>query len=395
MKAAYHDSVSAEHGLRAAKSAWFPTLGLTGNAFGFHPQDPLGLGPVQLEPQWNEIYAANLRLSYPIYTGGQRTNGIRRQRETVSAFSSQLEAARLANAYACRRAYIGLLIADRMLASAEASRKRIAIIRTHVENLYEVGMADSIDVLETELSMRAADRLLEEMKNRRRNASTSLARLIGSPGDQPLVPTESVPEPVLHGAVGADARVDVSARPELSAIDHQILSARHQRSIVKAGFLPVVNGLGGWAIVRPEVGERETKWQDIWWLGLTLSWDINLGGKESAESSQALESIRALEMKRKDAEDSFALQAQLARNNIDEACAVHAIRRDELDIARRRFALAEEKERAGGMSIDALLELETELTEKEQHFEASRLEYFAAVTDYLYAVGSDALRGGF
>lgn len=394
VKAAYHDSLSAEYGLRAAKSARYPTLGVTGNAVGFHPQDPLGLGPLQITPQWNEIYAANLSLSYPLYTGGRRTNDIRRQRSVVAASSSQLAAARLSNAYACRRAYIALLIGERMVGSAEASYKRITIVQTHVRNLFAAGMADSIDILETELSMRAAGRMLEEMKNRRRNASTTLARLLAVPDDRTIVPTEPVPEPAPPGAGGDPRFADVSRRPELLALDHQISSARHQRSIVKAGLLPVVSGLGGYAFARPEIGEGEAKWTDIWWLGLTLSWDINLGGKEFSESGQALESIRALEMRRRDAEDSLSLQARIARNNIEEAYAVYTLSREELDLATRRFALAGEKQRAGGLSVNALLDLEAELTQTEQLFEAARLKYFAALTDYLYAVGSDALWGG-
>jgi outer membrane protein TolC len=56
--------------------------------------------------------------------------------------------------------------------------------------------------------------------------------------------------------------------------------------------------------------------------------------------------------------------------------------------------LAEDKQKAGQMTVNRLLELEAELTETEQQFEAARLKYFAAVTDYLYAVGSDAIWGG-
>jgi outer membrane protein TolC len=400
VKAAYHDSLSAERGLSAAKSAWYPTLGVTGNAFGFHPQDPLRIGPIQLPPEWNEIYATNLRLTYSLYTGGRRKNDIRRQRETLHAASAQLDAARLANAYQCRQAYIGLLIAERMVRSAEASYERVGIIGTNVENLFAVGMADSIDILETKLSLREVERLLEETRNQRRNASARLASLLGISGDETIIPTEAVPEPdpigfkTTAGSGDTTGARAVARRPELAALEHQIASARHQRSIVKAGFLPVVNGLGGYALTKPDIGVGESKWQDIWWMGLTLSWDLNLGGKQFSESGQALEAIRSLEMKRKDVEDSLALQARIARNNIDEAYSIFAISRDEFKIAERRFVLAEDKQKAGQVSVNSLLELEAELTQTEQQYEAARLKYFAAVTDYLYAVGSDAIREG-
>lgn len=394
VKAAYHNSLSAEHGLHAAKGAWFPTLSAGGNAIGFHPQDPLGFGAVQISPDWQEVYATNLRLNYSVYTGGRRTNDIGRQRENLGVASSELAATKLANAYDCRQAYIGLLIADRTLGSAEASSKRIAIIQTDVQNLFAAGMADSIDVLETELSRRSIERLLEESHTRRRNASATLARLLGTAETDTIIPTEVIPEPDPLRVGRIEGRGDVARRPELSVVDHRIESARYQRSIVRASLLPVVNGMGGYALIKPNMGERESSWQDMWFLGLTLAWDLNLGGKEFSESSQALEVVRSLEMKRKDLEDSLALQAQIAWNNIDGAYAVYGISREELNIARRRFALAEDKQKAGQMTVNRLLELEAELTETEQQFEAARLKYFAAVTDYLYAVGSDAIWGG-
>jgi outer membrane protein TolC len=394
IKAAYHDSLSAEHGLRAARDAWFPSLAAGGNVLGYRPDDPLALGPIQIGAAWQEIYAANLRLSYPLYTGGRRTNDIRRQRANVGAASSQLAATKLANAYDCRQAYIGLLVADRTVGSAEASAQRIAIIKTDVQNLFAVGMADSIDILETEVSQRGVDRLLEQTRNERRNACLSLARLLGAAETDSIVPTGAIPEPDPTLVVRPAEKSEPARRPELSVYDHQIESARYQRAIVKSNVLPVLSGMGGYALVKPDIGDRETNWQDAWFLGLTLAWDLNLGGKEFSESGQALEKVRSLEMKRKDLEDSLALQARIAWNNIEEAYAVYRITRDELNIARRRFALAEDKQRAGQMAVNRLLELESDLTQTEQQFEAARLRYFAAVTDYLYAVGSDAIRGG-
>ena len=73
---------------------------------------------------------------------------------------------------------------------------------------------------------------------------------------------------------------------------------------------------------------------------------------------------------------------------------MYEINRDEYSIAKRRFGLAEGMRNAGQMTVNRLIELEADLTETEQHFEAARLRYFAAVTDYMYAIGSDALWEG-
>jgi outer membrane protein TolC len=393
VKAAAHDSVSAQHGLRAAKDAWFPTFGVTGNAFGFHPQDPLGIGPLALPADWSEIYATNLRLNYPIYTGGRRSNDIGRQKETLGAASSQLSAERLANAYECRRTYIGLLIADRVAESANASLARVELIRAHVGNLHAAGMADSLDVLEAEISLSGAKRLVEEARGERQNASDALARLLGLPGGGVIAPTEFIPDPQPL-TTEPPVVFDIAGRPELSAASHEIESARYRKSMVSAGYLPVVNGMGGYALVKPNIGERESAWQDIWWLGLTLSWDLNLGGQEFSQSKQAAETVLSLEMRRKDLESALLLHARVAWNRIGETYNVYAIRREEYSLASRRFTLAVDVQKAGRMTVNRLLELEADLTQTQQQFEAARLQYHAAVTDYLYAVGSGAIREG-
>jgi outer membrane protein TolC len=394
VKAAEHDSLAAHYGLRAAKDAWFPTFAITGNAIGFHPQDPMSLGPIEIPSDWNELYATNFRLNYPIYTGGRRTNDVRRQRASLGAASSQVSAARLGNAYQSRKAYIGLLIADRMVDAANASLERVSVIRKHVENLFSAGMADSIDILEAEISVQGANRLLEEAQGERRNASSALARLLGLQTDETIVAIDAVPDPEPPRAEAPEA-ADIAGRPELSAAERQIESARYEQSIVKAGFLPVLNGMGGYVLVKPKIGERPTDWQENWWLGVSLSWDLNLGGQEFSQSDQALERVRSLEMTRKDLEESLLLQARLAWNNIGETYRVYTIRRNEYDLASRRFALAVDVQKAGQMTVNRLLELEADLTQTQQQFEAARLQYHAAVTDYLYAVGSDAIREGF
>ena len=163
---------------------------------------------------------------------------------------------------------------------------------------------------------------------------------------------------------------------------------------MRAALLPTVNGLGGYALARPDIGPGEAAWNDVWWLGLNLSWDFNLGGQQLAQSAEAMEAFRSLQMQRLHLADAIALQAKIARNDIEEAYTVYSIGKEELDIAGRRFELASEKQKVGRMTVNALLELEAELAQTEQQFEAARLQYFAAVTDYLYAVGSDALWGG-
>jgi outer membrane protein TolC len=152
--------------------------------------------------------------------------------------------------------------------------------------------------------------------------------------------------------------------------------------------------MGGYALVRPEVGAFGGDWQDMGWLGLTLSWDLSLGGGDFRAADQALERMRTLEMQRKDLETQLTLRAQIAWNDMEKTYKLSQIRGEEFDLATRRFRLAEEKRKVGQMTANRFLELEAELTETEQQFEVARLRFFAARTDYLYATGARELGGG-
>jgi outer membrane protein TolC len=390
VQAAVHDSAAAEEGLRAAKAEWFPALSVTGNAFGFNPDDPIGLGMIQIPDDWHSLYATNLSLRYPLFTGGRRANTVRQVRESVGAASARLEAERLRNAYECRSAFLNLLVADRMVAAAEASLHRVEVIGRDTGNLFAEGLADSIDLLETKMSLRKASRSLETARNTRRNASAVLAKIIGAPEGTTIVPAGKMPEPV--GLPEADLPpADIEARPELRMIDRELAALRYQRSSIRGSYWPTVSTQGGCAFVRPDIGQPDVSWNSLWFVGLSFSWELNLGMKDSALSGQALERIRSMELTRGDTEQAFLLKARTARNDIDEAFSLYRLSREEYVIASDRYRLASGKAKAGAMSVNRLFELEAELAATEQEMEAARLRYFLAVTDYLYAVGSESL----
>jgi len=96
-------------------------------------------------------------------------------------------------------------------------------------------------------------------------------------------------------------------------------------------------------------------------------------------------------MTRVDTAQDFQLQARIARNNIDEAFQLYRLSREEYDIAGHRYRLASEKAKAGAMTVNRLVELEADLTTAAEELEAARLRYYLAVTEYLYALGSDRL----
>jgi len=245
-------------------------VSLTGNALGFEPQDPIGFGFPLIPSRWNSIYVTNLSLRYPIFTGGRRIHTIRRNREEVGAAAATLDAERLRNAYECRGAYLRLLVADRLVAAAEASLRRVEVIDRDTGNRFAEGLADSVDLLETRITMRQVTRRLETAKNDRRNASERLARLVGTTPGEDIVPTERIPEPVELAESGLPGPESTS-RPELRAIDRQLSVLEQQRALTRSNYWPTISTLGGYALVRPDFGQPDIAWNSMWFAGLSFS----------------------------------------------------------------------------------------------------------------------------
>jgi outer membrane protein TolC len=387
---AYHQSLAARHGLRISKAQRFPTLSFVNRDFYINKLQDVSTFGRTIEIGSKENYQTDVQLTLPLFTGGRISNDIRAKREGYSAASFHVKAEELSTAYRCRQAYIRLMISDRLLLSAKASLARIRILREDVQNLYTSGMADSVDILDAELSLQQALRAVQEKETDCRNASAALATIIGLPTETQITVTESVPPPSWN----SDAKPGEPERPELAALDHSIAAARARTSVARSAYLPVLSGFGGYSNGKPNRDLFNKTWNDYFSVGVQLTWDLNLGGKTAAQTDEAVEQMRALEMERKDVFDQLELQAGVAYNNASQAYSTFTVRANEFDIARSKYRLAKDKLGAGHLSVNRLLEFESDLTATEQSYEASILLFYSAVSDYLFAIGSDAINGG-
>ncbi len=98
---------------------------------------------------------------------------------------------------------------------------------------------------------------------------------------------------------------------------------------------------------------------------------------------------------RDDLAETLALQAKIALENLRQAYDNYTISGRQYDIAEKQYRIGFEKQRAGSISLNRLLELESDLTSIEQMYKASKINYFLSETEYLYAIGSPRIYGGF
>jgi outer membrane protein TolC len=305
-----------------------------------------------------------------------------------------LEAARQSNAYNTRKAYLNLLAAQGLAKAADASLSRVRLIGEDTGNLYESGLADSVNLLEADLALERALQTQDERSTAVQNAKAFLARLVGLAPDTIGV-IDSVPTPDISMYLNLPPQRESIGRAELRAQDSRVKAANFAISLSRANYYPTLNGFGGYSYGKPNKDMFQNKWNDYWTAGLNLNWDFNLGNRTGKNISSAKQAANSALAAREDLEEALYLQASTAYDNLLLSFRSYQISGRQFEIAKKQYALGQQKQQAGSLALNRLLELEADLSSSEQLYQVSTINFYISETEYLYAIGSPRIYGGF
>ncbi len=392
IKAARHEAQAAEMIYTGVKADRYPVLSLAARSYYIDDLQTIDFPTGKKEIGSNDNYQADINLTVPLYTGGRISNRIGVNLENSRKKQAALEAEQMTVAYRCRKAYLNLMVFRSLKEAAISSHERLTIINSDVRNLFENGVADSIDFLEAELALEKGNQLLDKSENNLANASTALARLIGLNDSEIIIPTEAILPPDGNPSFKSPAP-DID-RPELKELGHVIKAADKAAALEKGTYLPSVNGFAGYSYGMPNKDWFNKTWNDYFTIGLTLNWQLNLGGKTSKQVEAARLKSASARMTQKNLYNELQTGKDMAYNNLGYAFRTYQISKKEYDIAQRRYNLAKLRQQEGQISINRLLEMEADLAATEQQHKAAIIQYYLAETEYLYAVGSSRIFGG-
>jgi outer membrane protein len=392
VRSARHDSAAAVWRHAAARASRFPTISLDARTMFVDDVPRFDLPTGGFEIGATENYQADFRLSLPLFTGGRIAWGIAVARETGGAETARLSAEKMYLAYDCRKVYLKLLLAGYSVNVADASLNRVKIIEKDVVNLYQNGLADSIDILEARLAVERGRLNLDYQQTAYKTALAALYNITGIEIGHDVDLTEPTETP-------AKIRFDAESfpevgRPELTRLDHLARAAQHSASLAAAQYFPRLNGFAGYSVGKPNRDMFNKDWDDYFSVGLTLNWQFNTGGKTLKTAAAARQQAEAARMDRKELENVLKLQSETTLLELEHAFEAIQVAEREHDLATRRFNLAMEKQKAGRLSVNRILEMEEELTASEKRYRAAVIQYFLAETELLYAVGSSKIFGG-
>jgi len=393
VKAARYDSTAAALAHAGTRSERFPVLSLEAQSFYIDELQSIETPLFSREIGSHENYQADFTLAVPLYTGGVLSGRIKAEKFNSLASGAELESERLKAAYLCRKAYLGVMTAQASRRAAQYSLERLEIINRDVNHLFENGLADSIDLVESELALEKGRQLSTRAGIDLDNASTSLAIMIGLELNENIILSDSLPRPSDPEARRLESPAGID-RPELKKLDYVVDAAEQFETIERGSFIPKVNGFAGYSYGMPNRDWFEQTWNDYFRVGLTVSWQLNLGFKTSRKVREARERAAAARMNCEKVAETFRNRRDVARNNLRLAYRTFLTSDKELELARHRFRLARLRQETGRLSVNRLLEMEAELTAMEQQRQTAVVAYYIAETEYLYAIGSDKIFGG-
>ncbi|MFH2037596.1 MAG: TolC family protein [Candidatus Zixiibacteriota bacterium] len=375
-----------------SKSLRYPSLSLSAVSF-YNSETAVIDIPVMnqsIETGSNDNYQIDLKMSVPLFTGGKLTNQIKMGKERLNASQYNYQAQKMRLAYKVRQAFLSYLTSRKMYQSSVASLSRIEIVLNDIKNLYKNGMADSLDVLEAELARVNVNEAIIKTKTAVEQSSILLKKYLGWQSEKELNIVDSLNWPEFDNAIPNES----NNRAELMIYKHNIQALEKMTSLKKAGYFPDISAYIGYSYGMPNKQMVDPQWNDNYIAGIGLNWSLNLGGATGHSVSSARAQMESVKMAQEELTESLIFQKNIALEKINEAVENINIDYQKYDIAREKYRLAREKHNQGTISVNRLLEIETELTSAEKIYQSAIINYYLAENEYFYAVGSPKIFGG-
>lgn len=320
--------------VEVAKSSLRPTLDVGGSAS---------------NTGGNGRTASDVSVRQLLTDGGKARASIAGASYDLSAVKKEAARTWQERAYAVKEAFFGLL---RSREGAAVAVETVALYETQLKQaqaFYKAGSSAKIDVTAAEVNLSQA-RL--ELAKARSAASVSMAALENAVGTRlpdrnaalEVPPDASLTIPSLEGAIGEA----LSNRPDLSAGEDRILSARETLKATAKGLNPSLSLGGGWGF-----SDSSSGWSDEWTASLSLSVPLYDGGATAARTEASRADLEITRAGQEEQRNSVRLEVETALLELETAQEQVKTAETALGQAEENLKLAQGRYRVGvGTSLE-------------------------------------------
>ena len=332
----------------------------------------LDFDPARLNhPGTSDMYATQLALRVPVYTGGRLSATLQNAEEMEKNTRLQYERAREITAFQTLRAYINVQAAQEGLVIAEEAVKASQQHAHTTAQLSREGRIVVSDKLTAEVNLAAVQSQREQAATRLGTARNQLKLVMGMSFNTDVTVSNvsfSATIPETANLADSESRA-LAGRKDLEAARAMSQAAKTRVQAARAAHRPKVDFIASsnWYDDKPGFDNHSSSVMGV------VSLDLYAGGQHQSEISAALAEDREMEWRVQSLEQGVRNDVREAYENLRAAQARHASAADNVERARENVRLVDIRYGQGRTILIDLLQAERAYTDARYEELISRL----------------------
>ena len=329
---------------------------------------------------FEEVTFARISLSQVLFDFGKTFASTEAARRLAEQAQEDVELQRQLITLTVKESFININFARRLIRVQEQALERADLNLRSARGFFEVGTRPKSDVARAEVDVANARVDLIRARNAERLARVALSTAMGIPADTPI----EVQDNLVYEAMAIDRAQLLSQalaqRPEYKQARLRVDEADARMRRAFRDFFPDVSASGFYGGARADLNE-------VWEVGLALSWTIFDGGNRIARLRETKASVEAEKSRVRATELDISREVEQAQLNVSEAQERIGAAQTAVASAQENFRLAQGRFDAGVGTILELTDAQLFLTQA-QNTEAQALaDYRIAVARLERAIG--------
>ena len=336
------------------------------------------------------IFAGSVLVTQPIFMGGGIV-ALNKLADINEEFANNSVAARRQGIlYSTDQAYWQVVSLKHKKKLAESYLELIKKFDTDVQRMIEEGVATRSEGLSVSVKVNEAEMTLQKVNDGIVLAKMLLCKEIGLPINTEIeVAGVSEGLSVESEAAGLLLNVSQTLRPELRMLQNTVDMSRQATNILKAGNLPQVALMGGYAVSNPNVlNGFEKKFGGFWNVGLLVRVPIWNWGDVAykVRASKSATAIASLELE--EARDLIKLQVNQSSFKVDEAQKRLAMAQKNIEKAEENLRVANLGFQEGVITPTTVMEAQTAWLQAQSQLIDAKIEVRLSHVDMQKALGT-------
>ena len=268
------------------------------------------------------IWAGSITVTQPLFLGGAiiAMNKLADQNEQMAENTAEVRTQSVI--YTIDKTYWQVVSLKHKKKLAESFLALVKKLDSDVQRMIDEGVATRSEGLSVSVKVNEAEMTLQTVDNGLTLSKMLLCQLIGLPSDTPITlideDSENLSVPSLQPQLEMEQAL--ANRPELKILDNSVAMSQQVTNIMRAGNLPQVAMMGGYAVTNPSIFNGfEKKFRGFWNVGVLVRVPIWNWGDVMYKVRAAKSATAMAKLEREETREKIELQINQTSFKVDEA----------------------------------------------------------------------------